>query len=262
MPNITPSELRRHLTDQGFRVEDKKDGTGWVVMAPKGTVLELLTNPTGTVHIHTRGLRREDSRWTAIMGELRKVGFDPQSIPDKADQVEVPSLEEQTGMEVYDGKPPPNPDDPNDRWVTYVEAAEIIGLKGGSGVAQRVKAGKLRAVKMPAQVPGTGGRMKTVQAWHVNVGELLESSTISPGRFPRQAGPVTRRFEDTAAGRLSQAASQARAAMRKIQRGMEELEEASKVIDKETTEALQELRDTKQRVKEIEQILGKAVNKL
>ena len=258
MANITPSELRSHLEEQKFRVEDKKDGMGWVVMAPRDTDLTLLTNPTGTVHIHTRGLRREDSRWTAIMGELKKIGFDPHSIPDKADQVAVPSLEEQTGMGVYDGKPPPNPEDPDDRWVTYVEAAELVPISAG-GVMQRVKAGKLRAVKMPAIVPHVGGRTKTVQAWHVNVKELLESSTMTAGRH---ASPVTSRFEDTAAGRLSQASSQARAAMKKIQRGMEELEEAAKVIDNETTAALEELRSTRGRVKEIEQILGRAVNKL
>ena len=261
MPTVE-NDLRRKLEEQGFRVEDKTGrAKGWVVKAPIDTDLSKLSNPTGTVHIHTAGLGTERDKIVAILGELRKIGFDPNHKKAASPQPEGPSLEEQTGMEVHE-KPKPNPDDPDDRWVTFAEAAEIIGLKGGSGVAQRVKAGKLRAVKMPTEVPGRGG-MKQIQAWHVNVKELKASSylhaTVS-GRM--RAAPVKTRFEGTAAGRLSQATTQARAAMRKIERGFEELQDALKVIDDESMGALNELRDVKARQRDIEGLLERAVGKL
>jgi hypothetical protein len=262
MPTVE-SDLRRKLEGQGFRIEEKTKDKGWVVKAPLGADLTQLSNQTGTVHIHTAGLSTEKDKIVAILGELRKIGFDPNWEPSKNGSPKVLSLEEQTGRAVYE-KPEPNPDDPDDRWVTYNEAAEIVGLKGGTGVAQRVKAGKLRAVKMPAIVPGTGGRTKQVQAWHVNVKELLESQNMfgRPGRPSTRATPVRTRFESTAAGRLSQATTQARAAMRKIERAFEELQDALKIIDDESMGALNELRDVKARQKDIEGLLERAVGKL
>jgi rRNA processing protein Krr1/Pno1 len=50
--------------------------------------------------------------------------------------------------------------------------------------------------------------------------------------------------------------------MRKIERGFEELQEAMKVIDDESMGALNELRDVKQRQKDIEGLLERAVGKL
>jgi hypothetical protein len=262
MPTVE-SDLRRKLEDQGFRITGKANSAGWVVKAPEGTDLSLLLNPTGMVHIHTDGLSTEKDKIVAILGELRKIGFDPNWEAPRKVVPEGPSLEEQTGMEVHE-KPKPNPDDPDDRWVTYVEAAEIVGLKGGSGVAQRVKAGKLRAVKMPAMLPGIGGGQRQTQVFHVNVKELLASqdSRGRPGRPSTRATAVRTRFEGTAAGRLSQATTQARAAMRKIERGFEELQEAFKVIDDESTGALEELRDVRARQKDIEGLLERAVGKL
>jgi hypothetical protein len=266
MPTVE-SDLRRKLEEQGFRVEDKKTkDKGWVVKAPEGTDLSLLSNPTGTVHIHTAGLGTERDKIIAILGELRKIGFDPNHKKTASPQPEGPSLEEQTGMEVHK-KPEPNPDDPDDRWVTYKEAAEILNISAG-GISQRVKAGKLRPVKMPTTVPGFGGgRTKQIQAWHVNVKELLGSGqkgTRGPGgaRTSRAPSPVRTRFESTAAGRLSQATAQARAAMRKIDKGFEELQDALKVIDDESMGALNELRDVKARQRDIEGLLERAVGKL
>jgi len=262
MPTVE-SDLRRKLEDQGFRVEEKTKDKGWVVKAPIDTDLTQLSNPTGTAHIHTAGLNTEKDKVVAIMGELRKIGFDPNHVKEKPALPEEASLEEKTGMQVLT-TPEPDPDDPDDRWVTYNEAAEILGMKGGSGISQRVKIGKLHAVKMPAQVPGPGGRVKQIQAWHVNVKELKASGEKAAGgpQAPHTAPPVRTRFEGTAAGRLSQAAAQARHAMKKIDRGFEELQDALKIIDDESMGALNELRDVKTRQRDIESLLERAVGKL
>jgi len=50
--------------------------------------------------------------------------------------------------------------------------------------------------------------------------------------------------------------------MRKIEKGFEELQEAFKVIDDESTGALEELRDVRARQKDIEGLLERAVGKL
>jgi len=262
MPTVE-SGLRRKLEEQGFRIEEKTTGKnkGWVVKAPIDTDLSKLSNPTGTVHIHTAGLGTERDKIVAILGELRKIGFDPNHKKAASPQPEGPSLEEQTGMEVHK-KPEPNPDDPDDRWVTYNEAAEVIGISSG-GISQRVKAGKLHAVKMPTTVPGPGSNgTKQIQAWHVNVKELLSSGQKGTRQGERRTAPVRTRFEGTAAGRLSQATTQARAAMRKIERGFEELQDAMKVIDDESMGALEELRTVKARQRDIESLLERAVGKL
>ena len=69
MANITASELRRLLEGQRFRVKDVDDQT-WEVKAPEDADLSQMTIPSGIVRIHHHGLRREDSRWTAIMSDL------------------------------------------------------------------------------------------------------------------------------------------------------------------------------------------------
>jgi hypothetical protein len=256
MPAVKESDLRRSLEGQGFIVEDKADGSGWTVKAPDKGANGRRTNPSGIVQIHTTSLGKEKAEWISILGELKKIGFDPDWEPPKKAMPEAPSL-----GEVYNKEP--SPDDPDDKWVTYNEAAEIIGLKGGSGVAQRVKAGKLRAVKLPVVLPAFGGGQRQAQAWHVNVKELKASSHLHATVSGRtRTAPVRTRFESTAAGRLSQATTQARAAIRKIERGFEELQEAMKVIDDESMGALNELRDVKQRQKDIEGLLERAVGKL
>jgi hypothetical protein len=259
--NITPSELRRHLEEQGFRVKDV-DGQTWEIMAPPGVNLSTLTIPSGIVRVHHRGLRREDSRWTAIIGDLKKIGFDLNWVAPKTSNGQAQTdedIERQTGLKMYQREAPP--DDPDDRWMTFPEAGSEVGISG-SGVAQRVKAHGLRTVKLPVERNAFNGT-RTIQVLHVNLKELKASGEQRAPTVRRVATPVRSRFDtSTAAGRLSDAAARARSALRKLEAAAEEFKAAADTIEAESGAALQELRDLRQRQKEIEAATERLVSKL
>jgi len=260
MPSVYKEDMRHSLEEQGFRIEDI-DGQTWQVLAPVDTDLSKLTNPSGIVRIHTNGFGKENSAFIAILSELRKIGYDPSYVRTKLKGQAPVDLETQTGLEEYHREAPA--DDPDDRWVPLDEAAEIVGISP-SGVQQRINVGKLRGVKLPRQLHERGGRVRTVQSVHVHVKELKDSGGRQRGgRSSTPHSPVKSRFDTTSsAGRLSEAASRARSAMRKIEQGMTELKEASEVIDKESGDALQELRDLRQRQREVEKAAERFISKL
>jgi hypothetical protein len=263
MVAIEPEQLIKSLKAQGFRVEQKSTQShhGWTVMAPEG--VETPLNPSGTVHIHERSLYKEKHTYTSILNELKKIGFDPELTIDGKVTAPAVSLEEQTGMEVYRTEPDPE-GDPDDIWVRYEVAGEAIGISA-SGISQRVKAGKLRAVKIPIDLPAFQGAKRRSLVWHVNLAEVKGSGEKSSrgGRHPTLGtARVTTRYEDSSVGRLREASMRLAAATRKIESGFEDLRQAAGVIERESTTTLEELAKARKKLKDVEAWMERGVSKL
>ena len=268
MVAFNPGLLRRMLVEQNFRIEEKdtREHHGWTVKAPPGRETPL--NPSGIVQVHVAGLTGEKHKWTAILGELKKIGFDPE-LPLRSGTAHAKnerSLTEQTGLEEFRREVPEGDPNPDDRWVRFEEAGEAIGISG-SGIAQRVKAGKLRDVALPTVLPAFGGGSRTSLVRHVNLADVKASGAKGSQGGRRSIGAtkpatISRRFENTAAGRLKEATVKFAAAKRKIDAGFAEMDAAMAIIDRETNDALQELYDVKQRHKRLVATLQKGVDQL
>lgn len=223
---IQGNKIWQALRDQDFTWKATKEG--YIVMAPDGK---------SQVRVHRSSFTKKNRVGGPLLAELRSIGFRPElMVAPKEGKEKTPLPPEE---------PPPPSEEPEERLMTTKEVAEYVGVTTGA-IGQAITAGKLQAL------PGQRGK---------DIPRVKESDAV--------AYKLNRHKKGTAAGPVRVRKMEAESpavrvmdALKHITVNRERELEYMRTIEKNVTAMYEELRDLRQRMRNIEKVLGKAVENL
>lgn len=257
MALVKESVLRAALVEQGFRVEDKSDGTGFTVYGEPRADNGSSAAASGIVQVHHSSLGKEDVSVRSVMNELARIGFDARKMgvkpaKEKTTLTRADLERDLVGEELHDPVVPYT-----ERPLTVAEAVVYLERHRGITISASGLLSNISRGKLPAETT-TSERGTT--KYLIQPADLDKFERSRGG--PKAKSSVTVKHTDTPAGRLSEAVAQARTARKKMESAFADLLAALDVIDAETAGALEELAEFKKRRREMERHLEKAVELL